>query len=146
MAERCNAFRKPDFGTSVHCNELSADRKTVQGGIGSYFFPDRDMADRPGTTYAGPLERREDAFAWRQLCIWAMLTSVDSFLTGIGMGFLDTRVTAQIIQLAIMAALAVIVGIYAGYRIGCHGRNRVLISGALIFLLAGVDVLFRYYI
>ena len=93
-----------------------------------------------------PLERREDAFAWRQLCIWAMLTSVDSFLTGIGMGFLDTRVTAQIIQLAIMAALAVIVGIYAGYRIGCHGRNRVLISGALIFLLAGVDVLFRYYI
>ena len=33
-AERCNAFRKPDFGTSVHCNELSADRKTVQGGIG----------------------------------------------------------------------------------------------------------------
>ena len=143
MAERCNAFRKPDFGTSVHCNELSADRKTVQGGIGSYFFPDRDMADRPGTTYAG---RREDAFAWRQLCIWAMLTSVDSFLTGIGMGFLDTRVTVQIIQLAIMAALAVIVGIYAGYRIGCHGRNRVLISGALIFLLAGVDVLFRYYI
>ena len=93
-----------------------------------------------------PLERREDAFAWRQLCIWAMLTSVDSFLTGIGMGFLDTRVTVQIIQLAIMAALAVIAGIYAGYRIGCHGRNRVLISGALIFLLAGVDVLFRYYI
>ena len=93
-----------------------------------------------------PLERSEDAFAWRQLCIWAMLTSVDSFLTGIGMGFLDTRVTAQIIQLAIMAALAVIVGIYAGYRIGGHGRNRVLISGALIFLLAGVDVLFRYYI
>ena len=43
-----------------------------------------------------PLERREDAFAWRQLCIWAMLTSVDSFLTGIGMGFLDTRVTVQI--------------------------------------------------
>ena len=29
-----------------------------------------------------PLERREDAFAWRQLCIWAMLTSVDSFVTG----------------------------------------------------------------
>mgnify|MGYP000443129635 CR=1 FL=1 len=93
-----------------------------------------------------PVERREDVFAWKQLCVWAMLTSVDSFLTGIGMGFLDTRVTAQIIQLAIMAALAVIVGIYAGYRIGCHGRNRVLISGALIFLLAGVDVLFRYYI
>ena len=35
---QCNAIRKPDFGTSVHCHELSADRKTVQGGIGSYFF------------------------------------------------------------------------------------------------------------
>ena len=92
-----------------------------------------------------PIEHREDAFAWKQLCIWALLTSVDTFLTGIGMGFLNTRVTVQMIQLAIMAALAVIVGIYVGYRIGCQGRNRVLISGAMIFLLAGVDVLFRYY-
>lgn len=92
-----------------------------------------------------PLERREDMFAWKQLCVWAMLTSVDSFLTGIGMGFLNTRVTVQIVQLAIMAAVAVMTGIYAGYRIGCHGRNRVLISGAMIFLLAGIDVLFRYY-
>ena len=92
-----------------------------------------------------PIEHREDAFAWKQLCIWALLTSVDTFLTGIGMGFLNTRVTVQMIQLAIMAALAVIVGIYVGYRIECQGRNRVLISGAMIFLLAGVDVLFRYY-
>ena len=92
-----------------------------------------------------PVERREDVFAWKQLCVWAMLTSVDSFLSGIGMGFLDTGVTVQIIQLAIMAALAVVTGIYAGYRIGCHGRSRVLISGAIIFLLAGIDVLFRYY-
>ena len=37
-----------------------------------------------------PVERREDVFAWKQLCVWAMLTSVDSFLSGIGMGFLDT--------------------------------------------------------
>lgn len=28
--------------------------RLFRGGIGSYFFPDRDMADRPGTTYAGP--------------------------------------------------------------------------------------------
>ena len=55
-----------------------------------------------------PVERREDVFAWKQLCVWAMLTSVDSFLSGIGMGFLDTGVTVQIIQLAIMAALAVL--------------------------------------
>ncbi len=37
-----------------------------------------------------PLEHREDAFAWKQLCLWALLTSVDTFLTGIGMGFLNT--------------------------------------------------------
>lgn len=92
-----------------------------------------------------PVEHREDVFSWRQLCFWALLTSVDTFLTGIGMGFLNTRVTVQIIQLAIMAALAVVAGIYVGYRIGCRGRNRILISGAMIFVLAGVDVLFRYY-
>lgn len=31
-----------------------------------------------------------DVFSWRQLCLWALLTSVDTFLTGIGMGFLNT--------------------------------------------------------
>lgn len=108
-------------------------------------FFDRDLADRTGIPDAGSGRTREDVFAWKQLCVWAMLTSVDSFLSGIGMGFLDTGVTVQIIQLAIMAALAVVTGIYAGYRIGCHGRSRVLISGAIIFLLAGIDVLFRYY-
>lgn len=109
------------------------------------FFLIAILAGRTGIPDAGPVERREDVFAWKQLCVWAMLTSVDSFLSGIGMGFLDTGVTVQIIQLAIMAALAVVTGIYAGYRIGCHGRSRVLISGAIIFLLAGIDVLFRYY-
>lgn len=38
-----------------------------------------------------PVERREDVFAWKQLCVWAMLTSVDSFLSGIGMGFFRHR-------------------------------------------------------
>ena len=66
-----------------------------------------------------PVERREDVFAWKQLCVWAMLTSVDSFLSGIGMGFLDTGVTVQIIQLAIMAALAV------GYRYLCWIPDRM---------------------
>ena len=98
------------FGTSVHCNELSADRKTVQGPSASavIFFLIGIWLIVRALHMRHPLGNdREDAFAWRQLCIWAMLTSVDSFLTGIGMGFLDTRVTVQIIQLAIMAALAV---------------------------------------
>lgn len=92
-----------------------------------------------------PVERRQDVFAWKQMCIWAMITSLDSFLTGIGMGFLNTAVTVLILQLAISTAVAVIVGIFVGYRIGCHWRNRALASGAMIFLMAGIDVIFRYY-
>lgn len=104
------------------------------------------MADRPGTTYAGPVGTKGRCLRLETAMHLGHAYQCGQFSDGNWHGLLDTRVTAQIIQLAIMAALAVIVGIYAGYRIGCHGRNRVLISGALIFLLAGVDVLFRYYI
>lgn len=145
LAERSDAIRKPDLGDSLYSHELSADRETVPGSLRCYFFLIAIWLIVRASRMRDPVERREDVFAWKQLCVWAMLTSVDSFLSGIGMGFLDTGVTVQIIQLAIMAALAVVTGIYAGYRIGCHGRSRVLISGAIIFLLAGIDVLFRYY-
>ena len=92
-----------------------------------------------------PEEHRQDGFAWKQMCIWAMLTSLDSVFTGIGMGFLNTAVTVLILQLAAATVVAVIAGIYVGYRVGCHWRNRALAGGAMIFLMAGIDVIFRYY-
>lgn len=89
-------------------------------------------------------EHREDGFRMTQLCAWAAITSLDSFLTGIGMGFLNTELTVLVLQLAVMTLVMILFGVLIGYRIGCHMRHGALILGGAIFFAAGLDVLVRY--
>ena len=91
------------------------------------------------------IERRQDSYELGQLCAWAALTSIDSFLTGVSMGFLNTELTILILQLAVTGIVMVVAGIFMGYRIGCNMRYGALKLGGAILLAAGVDVLFRYY-
>lgn len=91
------------------------------------------------------IERRHDSFEMGQLCAWSAITSIDSFLTGISMGFLNTELTVLILQLAITGIVMVVAGVFMGYRIGCNMRYGALKLGGVILLAAGVDVLFRYY-
>ena len=91
------------------------------------------------------IERRQDSYELGQLCAWAALTSIDSFLTGVSMGFLNTELTILILQLAVTGIVMVVTGIFIGYRIGCNMRYGALKLGGAILLAAGVDVLFRYY-
>lgn len=90
-------------------------------------------------------ERREDNFYMKQLCIWAAITSLDSFLTGISLGFLNTAVHMLIIQLVLITVAAIIGGIFLGYRMGCQMRYGFVKLGGAILLVAGMDVLLRYY-
>lgn len=90
-------------------------------------------------------ERREDNFYMKQLCIWAAITSLDSFLTGISLGFLNTVVHMLIIQLVLITVAAIIGGIFLGYRMGCQMRYGFVKLGGAILLVAGMDVLLRYY-
>lgn len=90
-------------------------------------------------------ERREDNFYMKQLCIWAAITSLDSFLTGISLGFLNTAVHMLIIQLVLITIDAIIGGIFLGYRMGCQMRYGFVKLGGAILLVAGMDVLLRYY-
>lgn len=91
------------------------------------------------------LERREDDFNPAKLCAWAAITSLDSFLAGIGLGFLNTRLPLMLVQLAAVTAAGILAGLYMGYRMGCGQRGRALAVGGGIFLAAGLDVMVRYY-
>ena len=90
-------------------------------------------------------ERREDNFYMKQLCIWAAITSLDSFLTRISLGFLNTAVHMLIIQMVLITVAAIIGGIFLGYRMGCQMRYGFVKLGGAILLVAGMDVLLRYY-
>lgn len=89
-------------------------------------------------------EHREDEFFTKQLCTWAAITSIDSLLSGVSLGFLNTQVNVLILQLVIITVLTIIVGIWIGCRIGCQLRYSAMKLGGAILLLAGLDVLLRY--
>lgn len=92
------------------------------------------------------LERRKDEIEWRTTTVLAFLTSIDAFLAGVGLGFLDIEMIAQSITLFPVTVIMVVLGVFVGYRLGLkHTRHAYWVGGALL-LMASVDVMIYYYI
>lgn len=90
------------------------------------------------------LEHREDSFDVKQICAWSAITSVDSFLAGIGLGLLNTQLSLLVLQLAVVTVVTIAAGIWIGYRLGCQMRYGAMKLGGVMLFLAGLDVLIRY--
>ena len=90
------------------------------------------------------LEQRNDEIDWKKTTFLALITSVDAFLAGIGMGFLEAQMIHQSLTIFPITVLSVIGGVYVGYRLGTvHNSQAYLACGALL-LIAGVDVVIQY--
>ena len=89
------------------------------------------------------IERKEDKLKLRQIVIWACITSIDTFLAGIGFGFFRTNFLVTILIIGIITALSVIAGIYSGYWLGCQSKKKVVTLGGCILLLGGIELLIR---
>ena len=89
-------------------------------------------------------EHKEDAFYVKQICTWAAITSIDSLLAGVSLGFLNTSIHVLVLQLAVVTVITIIAGIWIGCRLGCQMRYGAMKLGGMILLLAGLDVLLRY--
>ena len=89
-------------------------------------------------------EHKEDRFDYRQIIIWACITSIDAFFAGIGFGCLNTGLLLMAVEIGIITIISVIVGVYAGYRVGCGVKNRAVTLGGVLLLFGGFEVLFRY--
>lgn len=99
-----------------------------------------------GVKHENVLERRNDNIAWMSTVFLAVLTSIDTFLAGIGFGFLGTQMKVQLLTLFPVTVLQVILGVYTGYRLGIrHNRHAYWIGGALL-ILASVDVAIHYQV
>lgn len=90
------------------------------------------------------MERKEDEFNWKQMCAWAAVTSVDSFLAGISFGFLDTEVFLTIPVIGMVTVAEVLLGVAAGYYAGGGVRNKARAVGGIMLLVAGFLVVAKY--
>ena len=91
------------------------------------------------------LERRKDEIEWKKTTLLAMVTSVDAFFVGMGLGFLDTAMIEESLVLLPVTVLEAVIGIFAGYRLGLKENRRAYWIGGALLLLASFDVILHYY-
>lgn len=91
------------------------------------------------------LERRKDEIEWGRMTVLALVTSVDAFFVGLGLGFLDTAMIEESLVLFPVTIIELVVGIFAGYRLGMHEKSRAYLIGGALLILASFDVILHYY-
>ncbi len=91
------------------------------------------------------LERRKDEIEWKKTTFLALITSVDAFFVGMGLGFLDTAMIEESLVLLPVTVLEAVIGIFAGYRLGLKENRRAYWIGGALLLLASFDVILHYY-
>ena len=90
------------------------------------------------------LNSANDEIDWKKTTFLALITSVDAFLAGIGMGFLEAQMIHQSLTIFPITVLSVIGGVYVGYRLGTVHNSQAYLAGGALFLIAGVDVVIQY--
>ena len=92
-------------------------------------------------------EKKEDVISIRQIVIWACITSIDSFIAGIGFGFLETDFLLMVFVIGIVTLALVMIGMYIGYWMGCQFRRTAVTIGGCILLFGAIELVIRtlYY-
>ena len=91
------------------------------------------------------LERRKDEIEWKKTAILALVTSVDAFFVGMGLGFLDTAMIEESLILFPVTVIETVIGVYAGYRLGLRENRRAYLFGGALLIIASFDVILHYY-
>lgn len=91
-------------------------------------------------------EQKEDSYNYHVIAIWALITSLDALIAGIGFSFLGLQLIGAVIVVAIITAASVVVGLFCGYLLGCGPMNKLVTVGGLLVLIGGADILANYLI
>ena len=73
----------------------------------------------------------------------AALTSGYTILAGIAFGFLNTGLFAILVMVTVLTVVCIIAGVYTGYHFGFEHKTKVYVLGALLFWIAGIDIIIR---
>ncbi len=79
----------------------------------------------------------------KKLLILGIITGLYTVLAGIAFGFLKSGVVAIMIMVALFTVVCIVAGMYTGYHYGYEQKRKVYITGAVIFWVAGIDVVLR---
>lgn len=91
-------------------------------------------------------EIRNDIMEWRDAWKISYLTGITGFMTGFGLGILKTNILTQISVFAISTAVAVVAGLFVGYRFGYHPKKKAyFFAGTLLFAI-DIELFYRFFL
>lgn len=88
------------------------------------------------------LERREE-IDFKKVWLSALLASIDSLFAGVGFALWSSNLLEAFVCIAVITALAVLIGIVVGYHLGWEPKKKAYFIGAAVLLASAVDVLIR---
>ncbi len=90
-------------------------------------------------------EQVNDKFDYKMIIFWAFMTSLDALIAGFGFGLLSFGLWITMLTLGIVTAASVVVGVLAGYLLGCGPMNRFIGAGGAIVIIGGIDILIHFF-
>ena len=91
-------------------------------------------------------ERRNDEINWKRLRKLAVLTSVDAYFAGMGIGFWSVEILEQGMVLLPVTIIQCFLGVEVGYRLGCEYNCKAYWIGGILFLIAGADMVVTHFL
>ncbi|BBF43304.1 hypothetical protein lbkm_1991 [Lachnospiraceae bacterium KM106-2] len=85
-----------------------------------------------------------DKISYKEIFWVSLVTSLDTFLAGVGMGFLETRLLIEGIVILIYTIITALVATYFGYRLGSERNHVAYIIGGCILLFSGVYTVVKF--
>lgn len=92
------------------------------------------------------IEHREEKFNMREFVQLCIRNCMFTLLIGIAFGFMGCGVLRVLLVAIIMTVLATISGMYTGYHLGFEHKVKAYLSGGILLIAAGIDVIIRYIV
>lgn len=90
-------------------------------------------------------EKRQEDFDIGEILLLAIVTSLDTFLLGIGLAFLNMDLMDFIVPIILLNVASVILGIYTGYHHGYEQKTKAYALGGIMVLGVGLEVLSKLF-
>lgn len=90
-------------------------------------------------------EVRNDKLQWSEAWNIANLTGFTSLLAGFGFGLLATKMIIQVPVFAVSSVIAVISGLFVGYRFGYHPKRKAYFFSGTLLIAIDIELFCRIF-
>ena len=89
-------------------------------------------------------EPANDSFAFKEMIVLALATSIDALAVGITFAFLKVQITAAMSFIGIITFLLSTIGVKVGNIFGSRYKSKAELAGGIILIFMGTKILLEH--